>query len=205
MGHRARHPGHPGPPREGLPRRAPGCSLRSAGAPPGPLVLDVAGVEGGGRLEKEDVDFFVRHGAVLDASRDDQEISFVEPDVAVPQFHAEAALDHQEKLVLVVVVVPGEGALEFHELHLLAVQLGDDAGVPMIGEGGELLPEIHFFHVLSPQRRRTRPGRAPVALPSRYTCTPLTQTPTIPAEGWCGASGVARSPTVAGSNSTRSA
>ena len=73
--------------------------------PPRPLVLDVAGVERGGRLEEEDANLFVRDGAVLDASRDDQEVSFVQPDVTVPEPMRKRPLTTRKKLVLVVLVV----------------------------------------------------------------------------------------------------
>ena len=37
-----------------------------------------------------------------------------------------------------IVVVPDELALELHELDVLTVQLADDAGIPVVGELGQL-------------------------------------------------------------------
>jgi hypothetical protein len=56
-----------------------------------------------------------------------------------------------------------------------------------------------------PPRRSARPGRAPVAAPSRTTGTPLTSTCWMPTEVCTGSSKVARSQTVFGSKSVRSA
>lgn len=50
-----------------------------------------------------------------------------------------------------------------------------------------------------------RPGLAPVCTPSWSTATPLTKTCRIPTESWWGRSKVARSATVSGSKTTRSA
>src|SRR3989442_13181140 len=56
-----------------------------------------------------------------------------------------------------------------------------------------------------PGPRRPRPGRAAVTLPWSSTFRPLTYTYTMPTEGRCGCSNVARSDTVAGSNTVTSA
>src|SRR5438105_5034350 len=76
------------------------------------LVLNVAGVEGGGGLEEEDVRLLLGDRPMLDAARDDQEFPLFQPDVAIAQLHAEAALHHQEHLVFVLMVVPDERPLE---------------------------------------------------------------------------------------------
>src|SRR5688572_6474626 len=115
-------------------RRAAACSdlLQLADRP---LVLHVARIERGGGLEEEDLHFLFRYGAVLDAAGHDQEFPFLQPDVAVPELHAETALHDHEELVLMLVVMPDEFALELRELHMLAVELADDLGAPVIGEG----------------------------------------------------------------------
>jgi hypothetical protein len=48
----------------------------------------------------------------------------------------------EEQLVLVLVVMPDELALELHELHVLAVQLADDLRVPMRIEQRQLLARL---------------------------------------------------------------
>ena len=77
--------------------------------------------------------------AMLDAPRDDQELSFLQPDLTVTELHNEASLHDQEEFVLVIVVVPDELAPELDELDVLAVHLTNDLGAPVILEEGQLL------------------------------------------------------------------
>ena len=87
----------------------------------GQLVAHVAGVQGGCRLEKEDVGFFLGHGTMLDAARHDQELAFLQPNVAIPKLHPKTALQHQEKLILLAVVMPRERPLKLDQFDLLPV------------------------------------------------------------------------------------
>jgi hypothetical protein len=48
--------------------------------------------------------------------------------------------------LLVLVVMPDELAPHLHELHLLAVELGDDLGAEVLGDLGELLGEGDLVH-----------------------------------------------------------
>ena len=58
----------------------------------------------------------------------------------------EAALDYPEQFVLVVVLMPDERPQQLDQFHLLAVQLADDLGAPVIRQterafvGGSLFP-----------------------------------------------------------------
>src|SRR4051812_2512422 len=83
---------------------------------------------------------------MLDAPGHDQELALLQPDVPVPEFHPEATPDHQEELVLVLVVVPDELAQELDQLDVLAVQVPDDLRTPALVEPRELLAEIHLVH-----------------------------------------------------------
>src|SRR5262245_3789913 len=83
---------------------------------------------------------------MFDATGDDQEFALFEPDVPIPELHAEAALDHEEEFVLVVVVVPDERPLELHQLHLLAVQFTHDLRLPLLAEQRQLLGQVDFLH-----------------------------------------------------------
>ena len=58
---------------------------------------------------------------------------------------------------------------------------------------------------VQPGPRTIRPGLAPVCMPSFTTIVPFTTTYLIPTESWWGCSKVARSATVRGSKTTRSA
>lgn len=107
-------------------------------------VADVAGVEGAGRFEEEDLDFACRHGSVFDAARDDEKLAGLQLDVAITKLHFKTAGDHKEKLILGFVSMPDELAVELDQLDLLTVQFTHDPGIPMIRKCGEFLGKIHF-------------------------------------------------------------
>jgi hypothetical protein len=110
------------------------------------LVLNVARVQCRSGLEQEHMGFFFGNRLVLHSLRHDQKLPLLEPDVPIAKLHAESALNYEEKLVFVVVVMPNERPLKLHELDLLAVQLTDNLRLPVLGEEGELLSEVDFFH-----------------------------------------------------------
>src|SRR5713226_10555254 len=83
---------------------------------------------------------------MLHAARNDDELSLLDPNMPVLQFHAEPTLYNQEKLVFVIVVVPNERPLKFDELDLLAVQLAHDLGTPVLPERTKLINKIDLFH-----------------------------------------------------------
>ena len=87
----------------------------------GSVILHIAGVECRCRLKQHNPSLFVGNRTVLHPARDNQEFSLLEPDMAVAKLHAEASFHHQEKLVLVLVVVPDELSLELVQLYQLAV------------------------------------------------------------------------------------
>jgi hypothetical protein len=105
-----------------------------------------------------------RSMSVLDALWDDEEFARVERDVAIAELDHEAALEDEEQLVRMLVMVPHEVACELRDLDLLAVELTDDARAPMVHEEAQLLREVHLVHgPFSPRRRliRARSPRPP--------------------------------------------
>src|SRR5438552_3372007 len=117
-----------------------------------PLVADVPRVERRRRLEQQHLRLALGHGPVLDAARDDEELPRLEAHVPVAELHAELARHDEEHLVLEIVVVPHELALEPDELHHLAVELAHDLGDPVLVDTRECLGEIDSF-----QRHRKPP------------------------------------------------
>ncbi len=71
-----------------------------------PFVGDVSGVERGFRLNQNDVHFFVRNRAMLDASRNDDEFTFMNYGFVIAELHAQRAFDDEKKLIFIVVVMP---------------------------------------------------------------------------------------------------
>lgn len=100
-------------------------------------VVDVAGVSRGGGFEEHDGAFVFGDGLVLDAAGDDAELSFAERDHAVSKVQIELAGEDEEHLVFIGMVMPDVLALKLDELDVLAVELADDLGGPVVGEGGE--------------------------------------------------------------------
>ena len=85
------------------------------------------------------MDLILGNWAMLDAPGHDQKLPFLQPYVAVTELHAEAPVDHQEKFVFVVMLMPDKLALEFYQLDVLPVQLTNDLRAPVVVEEGELL------------------------------------------------------------------
>jgi hypothetical protein len=100
----------------------------------GPRVLRVSRVQGARGFEEQHAARIVGHGPMLDAARDDQELSGLELDYAVAQFHAEPAFDHEEEFILALVLMPDEFAVQLGELHLAIIDVADDPRRPDIGE-----------------------------------------------------------------------
>ncbi len=60
------------------------------------------------------MDLFICDRAMLHASGHDEELTLLQPDVAIPVLHSESPFDHQEQLVFVVMLVPNEFSQEFY-------------------------------------------------------------------------------------------
>src|SRR5262245_55298167 len=108
----------------------------------GSLADDIARVQSRRRLEQHDVHFVLSDGAMLDSTRDYQELAFFERDVAIAEFHREAALHDEKELVLAFVMMPDEFAEELHQLYVLAVELANDLRIPVSVHERQLFSEI---------------------------------------------------------------
>lgn len=114
----------------------------------GSTFLDIARVHGRRGLEQQDVNFLFCDGPVLDATWHDQELSLLQPNLTIAEVHAEAAVDDEEQLVLMLVVMPDELALEFDQFDLLPVERTDNLRIPVIGKQSQLFPQVDLFHTL---------------------------------------------------------
>ena len=59
---------------------------------------------------------------VLDATRDDQKLTFFQPDLPVTKIHPKPPFHDQEKLILIVMMMPDELSLELDQFDVLAIQ-----------------------------------------------------------------------------------
>src|SRR6266851_6774774 len=82
-----------------------------------PFVSDIAGVQRRFWFDQDNVDLFVRNGAVLDAARDNNELAFAHQAFTISEFHAERALHDEKKLILVIVMMPEKFSFELDSFH----------------------------------------------------------------------------------------
>src|SRR5437899_11831469 len=87
------------------------------------FVLHVAGIQCGRWLKQHDPGFFVGYRTVLESPRHYDELSFFQPDMPVAKLHSEAALDYQEHLLFVLVMMPDEFTLQLVQLPQMAIEL----------------------------------------------------------------------------------
>ena len=86
---------------------------------------------------------------MFNATGDDQQLPFFQPNLPGTKIHPETSLHDQEQLVLIFMVMPHELTLELDQLDLLTIQFANDPGIPVVVELGEFLLDIYFFHRLS--------------------------------------------------------
>lgn len=114
------------------------------------FVAHVAGIQRGGRLEQQNMHPIFCHRLVLNAPRHNEELAFLDNDIALTQPHKQRAFDDEKELILVLMVMPDELPLQLRQLHLLAIGLTDDARTPVLGEERKLFLQIDFFTALLP-------------------------------------------------------
>jgi hypothetical protein len=104
--------------------------------------LGVAGIRRPARLDQEDVRLLIGDRAMLDATRDDEEVSLAELGVPVAQPDRQPPLENEKEIVRVWVRVPDELALDLPDLDLVVVVVADDSRLEVLVEGRELMGEI---------------------------------------------------------------
>src|SRR5262249_19087665 len=104
-----------------------------------PFVRDISRVQSRFWLNQHDVDFLVRDGAMLYAARHDDEFTRADSLLAIAKFHSQRAMHHEKELVLVIVMMPDELALDFCNLYVRIVELANHARLPMIRKEAEFL------------------------------------------------------------------
>src|SRR5580704_15597152 len=95
---------------------------------------------------------------MLHTSRHDQELALLDPFVPVAKLHAEAALDHKEHFIFILMMVKHELTEDFVQLDVLSVQFSYDIGLPVLRNPPKLLGHVDPVHVALPAlvRRMSR-------------------------------------------------
>ena len=86
------------------------------------------------RLEQHNPGFFIGDRLVFHAAGNDDHLACGERLHPVAIMHVKRPLEHEKELVLIVVAVPHELALDFGDFDVLAVEGSHDVGVPMVGD-----------------------------------------------------------------------
>ena len=104
----------------------------------------------------------VGHGVVARALRYDEGVALAQLDGTPFHLDPQPALQDDEELVLVLVGVPGERALDLRDLHVRIVELGDDARRPQLGQRVRGRPQGHDAGHAAPPGRVRRVSVAPM-------------------------------------------
>src|SRR5438445_3247081 len=111
-----------------------------------PFVDDVSSVQRRFWFDQDNVDLFVRNGAVLNSVRDDNEFALANQAFTIAEFHAERALHHEKKFVFVIVMMPEKFSFELDGLYKAIVDFADDAGLVVLGNDIEFLFQVYCVH-----------------------------------------------------------
>ncbi len=99
------------------------------------------------RLDEQQLDLPFRVRLVLDPLGNDEHLPRRHMDRAVAKVDPQLAVDHDERLIRILVVMPNEIAPQLHDLELIVVHPGDDLRPPLLVEQCELtsLPPTHVL------------------------------------------------------------
>lgn len=121
----------------------------------GQLAAGRAGVDDALGLEEHGAHLMLGARAMLDALRDDKQLTRAERDIAVAECDRELAGEHQEQLVGVVVGMPDEFALQPDDLDLVVVEPRDDLRRPLLVDAFEPFTEVDHLIAHPSHRRRS--------------------------------------------------
>src|SRR5262249_13636979 len=143
-------------------------------------------VEDPARLDQQQFDLTLGTGLVLDSLRDDEHLACRNKNRTVAKIDPQNAVQDDERLVRVLVIMPDEVALQPDDLELVVVHFGDDLWLPLFVEQLELIAEIDGIvsHWIAPHFRPPGPTptapSTPFAPPPRGSRTSPTRSPPRP-------------------------
>lgn len=86
------------------------------------------------------------NGSVLDSFGDDEYLARPDRNASVSKLNVDPAAENEKEVIRVVVLVPYELALHLDHHQIVSVELTDDAGLPVVREGLELMRQVDGFH-----------------------------------------------------------
>src|SRR6266436_5030278 len=102
-----------------------------------PFVGDVAGVQSRFWLQQQYLRLLIGNRQMLCSMRHDNEFSLTNNLFVIAEFHSQGALDDQEHLIFLLMMMPNELALQLDCFHVRVIDLADDLRTPLIGKAPE--------------------------------------------------------------------
>jgi len=90
---------------------------------------------------------FLGDGHVLNAARDDEKLTFFQMNVTIAQAQLQTPFDYEEKLVLIIVVMPNKLSFNLYQLYVGIVHFAGDFRLPVFGETSKFFGEIYFVGI----------------------------------------------------------
>jgi len=110
------------------------------------LGVRTLGVEGGFGFDGQQMDFLIGQKSMAGIARYYEQIAFLQDQVVVLELNAQLPLEHQQKFVFGLVMVPIEFAFDLGQFDRLIVQVPNQLGLPVLVEGSQFFRNIDFFH-----------------------------------------------------------
>ena len=85
-------------------------------------------------------------GSVLDTFGNDEYLARPDRNICVSKLNVDPAAENEKEVIRVVVLVPYELALHLDHHEVVSVELTDDAGLPVVRKGPELMRQVNGFH-----------------------------------------------------------
>jgi hypothetical protein len=108
--------------------------------------VGVAGVRRAGWFNEQDVRFLFGHGAMFDVPGHYEHLAGAQGDAAVPHLNGQAALEYEEEVVGVVVLVPDKLAFDLDDHEVMPVELTDGSRLPVLRERRKFFRQVDGFH-----------------------------------------------------------
>ena len=128
----------------------------------GQVPTGFAGIYDASCLDDHCVALFICPGDVLDTLLDHKHLSFFHRNFLISKSNLHFTLDHDERLVGIVMLMPYKITLKFDEFKLVIIQLSNHLRRPMLRKEGQLLSKIDGVHGnILPDIAALNPNRYP--------------------------------------------
>jgi hypothetical protein len=92
------------------------------------------------------VSFFFRDWAMLDALRNNEQLTGTESDIALSHLYGDAPFENEKEIVSLVVLVPDERPFNFDDHQVVPVELANRSWLEVLGKQRQLLGQVDAVH-----------------------------------------------------------